>query len=361
MARKTKEEIEELKKKYNVSQIWSWSRYNTYKNSPSEYFLKYILKEAPDRSGTTIWGVSGGFCHSILEDLYEGKIKYQDCITKYENYLFDMQLMDLKYDRTDDEMNSKVADKYENSIRHYFNNFIPIDRKVAIEKFILIKINNILFHGYIDSIFREDDGTYRILDFKTSTEYKGDKLQKEKGQLMLYALGIHQMGVALENIKVGWDFLKYINVSYEQKNGKLKSKNAIRRDMIKELSTPIKMWLKHFKYDEEKYLNLALESNSFESLPDEVKAKFVTSNAYVWLDVTEDVIEELKKDIVKTINEINEKTELYNKTGDKYIFSHEIESKDAYFYLNLSEYSRDKNFVWDKYLETLEGFDVEIE
>ncbi|WRK54667.1 hypothetical protein SD457_06990 [Coprobacillaceae bacterium CR2/5/TPMF4] len=40
--------------------------------------------------------------------------------------------------------------------------------------------------------------------------------------MVLYAIGLHQMGVPWKNIKIGWNFLKYQNVTVEQKNGKKK-------------------------------------------------------------------------------------------------------------------------------------------
>ena len=42
MGRKTGEELEEVKRKYGVDRLWSWSRFNAYHNSQYEYFLKYI-------------------------------------------------------------------------------------------------------------------------------------------------------------------------------------------------------------------------------------------------------------------------------------------------------------------------------
>ena len=49
MGRKTKEELKEITKKYDVNRLWSWSKFNTYHNSPYEYYLKYIIKK-PERS-----------------------------------------------------------------------------------------------------------------------------------------------------------------------------------------------------------------------------------------------------------------------------------------------------------------------
>jgi len=356
LMRKTKEELDKVKKKFGVDRLFSWSRYNTYKNSPSEYFLKYIKKEIPDRSGTTIYGISGNCCHDILEDFYLGKIKYEDCITKYENSLFDMQLAELKYDRMDEEMNAKISDKYENSIRHYFKNFIPIPKNVALEKFILIKVGEYLFNGYVDCIWKDDDGIYHIVDFKTSTEYTGKKLKKERGQLKLYTMGLIQMGIPLENIVVEWDFLKYIKATYQQKNGKFKSRNVIRRDMAAELSTPIIMWLNHFKYEPDAYISQAIKENSFECLPQEVKDKFSLGNAYTQVKLTQEDLSEFEDEIIRDLDELIEKEKDYELTKNDSVFYHEITQQDSYFYYNLSEYSDKLNPCWREYLDNLEMF-----
>ena len=38
--RKTSEELQQIMKKENVSRIWSWSRFNSFHNSPYEYYLR---------------------------------------------------------------------------------------------------------------------------------------------------------------------------------------------------------------------------------------------------------------------------------------------------------------------------------
>ena len=155
MARKTNEELEIIKKKYNVDNLWSWSRFNTYKNSPYEYFLKYVAKIKEDNQ-PSIYLVQGGGVHSIIEEFYEDKIEYKDMIEKYENLLFDLQMADMKYNRTDEEANLKIGNKYEACVRDFFNNHQKIKEKMYIEKFITIDINGHIFHGYIDFLINRD-------------------------------------------------------------------------------------------------------------------------------------------------------------------------------------------------------------
>lgn len=119
MARKTKQELNELCKTLHVDTLWSWSRYHCYKQDTYEYFLKYVLHEPEDRTNS-IYCVSGGNVHEIIEQLYTDQIKYEDMAELYEDSLFTMNCAELKYNRSDSEKNEAIADKYENCIRHFF-------------------------------------------------------------------------------------------------------------------------------------------------------------------------------------------------------------------------------------------------
>ena len=86
MARITKEQLEKIKKKYNVDKLWSWSKYNSIKTDLYSYYLKYIKMIKEDRADS-IYGVSGDKCHEIIESFYNNKIKFEDMINEYESAL----------------------------------------------------------------------------------------------------------------------------------------------------------------------------------------------------------------------------------------------------------------------------------
>ena len=89
--RKTPKEINEICKKFHTNILWSWSRYNIFKTDPYSYFLKYIKGEKEDRRDS-IYCVSGGYCHDILEKYYNGEIQQSDMIKEYEDSNFTMNL-----------------------------------------------------------------------------------------------------------------------------------------------------------------------------------------------------------------------------------------------------------------------------
>ncbi|HOE39471.1 MAG TPA: PD-(D/E)XK nuclease family protein [Bacteroidales bacterium] len=365
--RKTKEELNEIKKQYTVNDLWSWSRYNTYKSDHYAYFLKYIKHVKEDRKDS-IYCASGGYCHDILENYYNGKLKQEDMIESYEDSLMTMNLAGYKYDRSDEDKNDAIARKYESCIKHFFRNHIkPDNTNMILEMFCLIKItDDIIFNGYIDNcdVYKDENGEKRIIitDYKTSTIYKGEKLEKESGQLYLYAEGIRQKTkLPLDHISIRYLFLKYVTVNIMQANGKWKERQIERNQIGEKLMSNAKMWLKKCGYNPDDYTEDIILYNSLDNLPDDVKEKFIFSDCYVQIPLTEEKINELKENIIETVNEINSKSEEYNKTKDEKLFWIDVTEKDEYFLSVLSGYSRKLHKPYNEYLEQKEMFNTNTE
>lgn len=365
--RKTKEELNQICKQLNVKTLDSWSKYHCYKQDHWETFLKYVLHEKEDRNNG-IYAVSGGYCHDIIEKLYSGQIKYEDMIGLYEDSLLTMNIAELKYDRNDAEKNEKIANKYENCVRHFFKNHNVIKQPHRIEHFITIRISaDIVLQGYIDFLFTEkyvdENGNektrVRIVDWKTSTRYVGQKIDAESGQLVIYAEGIRQaLGIPLEDIVCEWNFLKYVTVTYEQKNGTLKDRYIERNSIGESLVNTAKMWLKHFGYEDniDSYVDTMILENTIDCLPDEVREKFVIKDCYVEVPLSEEKIEELKADIIETIHDFREKENEYRETKDEMLFWQDVTDADAFRLATLSGYSRKLHKPYDAYLKEQEMF-----
>lgn len=365
--RKTPTELKAICKKYNTPFLWSWSRYNAYKNDPYSYFLRYILNEKEDRRDS-IYCVSGGYCHDILEKYYNGDIQQSDMIGEYEDSLLTMNIAEYKYDRSDEDKNSAIADKYESCIKHFFRNHVkPDNLKMFLEMFCAIKVtDNIVFQGYIDNcgIYKDENGEKRVVitDYKTSTIYKGEKLKKESGQLYLYAEGIRQKtNLPLDHISIRYLFLKYVNVKCLQTNGTWKERQIERNQIGSKLYTTAKMWLSKLGYGDgdfakDNYLEEMLMLNSIDNLPDDVKDKMIISDCYVYLPLTQENIDNLKNDIIDTVSEINSKTEEYKQTKDDHVFWSDVNEKNEYFFAVLSGYSRALHKPYNEYLENKEMF-----
>ncbi|MBY6838670.1 PD-(D/E)XK nuclease family protein [Clostridium botulinum] len=365
--RATKKQLENIKKKYGVDTLWSWSKYHTYKEDPYSWMLKYIRHEKEKKS--SIYAVSGGNCHQIIEDFYNKKISYEDMINEYEDKLMEMNLAELKYNRKDDKANKITADKYEGCIREFFKHHVPIKGKVITEQFVTIKVGKNIFQGYIDFLHKEN-GKYIITDWKTSSRYVGEKAKKECGQLVLYAESLIQRGVALEDIKIRWNFLKYCDIEYQLKGidkitklNKTKVTVGERNKWVEKIKNNLKMWLKEDGKEEleiEDMVQTAINNNNLDNIPLHIKSRYKISDCYGYIDLNKQIIEDLKEDIIDTINKIKEKERDYNiymEQGEEdeaeHLFWTIIDDKNSFFFNNLCGFSTKQHKPYKEYLDDL--------
>lgn len=357
MARLSYEELENIKKKYGVTRIWSWSKVNTYMTSKFEYLLKYILKSKEDRCDSC-YTTLGTICHDTLEKFYEGKIEYNDMINDYnDGFTTAITIADLKFNRSDEEKNKSIGEKYNENLVHFFNNHTVYKHKLLVEKPVVFNIGGNVFVGYIDGLYKDDEEYIYPLDFKTSSIYTGKTLEENSGQLIGYAIGIHQMGVPLEKIKPHFNFLKYCTIKYEQKNGAIKYRNVERCKIGESLQSNAKTWLKHFKYEPDEYLKTLLDTNSIDCLPEEVKAKYEITDCHVPVELNEKIVEKWTEHISTTIQDIELREADYEETKSLECFwdSEEDVQAQSYYFANLCAYSASKHLPYKAYLEKFEA------
>ena len=357
--RKTSKELQELMEKEGVDKIWSWSKINTFLNSPYEYYLKYIKKIPEDRANS-IYTTTGSIAHNILEKLYTKAIKYEDMIDEYnDGWTTAFDIANLKFDRNDEEKNQSIAEGYYENLKHFFLNHTVLKEKVLIEQFAKIMIDGNLLQGYIDASFKDKDDCYTIVDFKTSTIYTGKKADKECGQLAIYALSFNQQGIPLDKIKICWNFLKYVTIQYEQKNGTIKTRNVERKKIGESLQSNAKMWLKAQGYEDEldDYLKQMIDTNDIKCLPDDVKSKYIISDCYVYVPVTESLIKHWYDLVANTIKDIELREKDYEEThNDKVFYDTEESIKEQNYYLStLCGYSANLHKPYKAYLDKLEA------
>lgn len=358
MARLTSEELQTLMKNEGVSRIWSWSKWNCFHTSPYEYFLKYILHKKEDRTDC-IYTTTGGIAHDIMERRYTGKLPYEQMIDDFEDgWVTAFNIAEMKFDRNSPEKNDKISQKYYENLKHFFMNHTPLKYKPVIEQFVKAKIGDNLFQGYIDVCFKDDEGNFNILDWKTSSIYKGKKAENECGQLVVYAIGLNQQGVPMDKIHICWNFLKYVSIQYEQANGAVKTREVERCKIGESLQTNAKMWLKKLGYADQvdDYLKLLLDTNDIECLPKEVQEKYIISDCYVYVPLTDELINRWKETIISTINDIELREKDYEETQSDKAFWDTDESVEAqsYYFSTLCGYSPNLHLPYKAYLERTE-------
>lgn len=357
MARLEQKELEKIKQKYGVDRIWSWSRMNTYLTCKYEYLLKYILRAEEDRTDSC-YTVLGTICHNALEKLYEDKIEYEDMIDEYnDGFTTAITIADLKFNRSDEEKNKSIGERYNENLVHFFKNHTVYKHKILVEQSIVVNINGNVFVGYIDGIYKDDDGCYHILDFKSSSIYTGNTLAKNSGQLILYSIGLYQMGVPLNKIKPQFNFLKYVTVKYQQKNGVVKERNIERCKIGESLQSNAKTWLKHFGYEPDEYLMEMLDTNSINGLPEEVREKYEITDCHVDVVLDEETVQHWSNLITTTLKDIMLREQDYKETkSDKCFWDDEEDIKEqSYYFANLCSYSANKLLPYKAYLEKFEA------
>ena len=366
MGRLSYEELEKIKRRYNVDRIWSWSKVNTYMTSKFEYLLKYILKSKEDRCDSC-YTTLGTICHDTLEKFYEGKIEYKDMIDDYnDGFTTAITIADLKFNRSDEEKNKSIGEKYNENLVHFFKNHTVYKNKLLVEKPIVVDIvdenaddeeENNVFVGYIDALYKDDDENYHIIDFKSSSIYTGKTLEENSGQLILYSIGLHQMGIPFDKIKPQFNFLKYCTIKYEQKNGMIKYRNVERCKIGESLQSNAKTWLKAFGYEADDYLKEMLDTNSIDCLPDDIKAKYEITDCHVDVELNDKIVFKWTNHIVVTLTDIKLREMDYEVTKALECFWDDEEDIKAqsYYFANLCSYSAQKHLPYKAYLEKFEA------
>ena len=229
--------------------------------------------------------------------------------------------------------------------------------KLLIEKPVIVNIDGEVFVGYIDALYKDEDGNVYIVDFKSSSIYTGDKLKENSGQLILYSIGLHQMGIPLDKLKPCFNFLKYCTIRYEQKNGAIKYRNVDRCEIGEKLQANAKTWLKHFGYEPDKYLKEMIDTNGIDCLPKEVREKYEITDCHVDVELNEKTVEKWTNHITTTLTDIKLREKDYEETKSDKCFWDDEESveKQSYYYSNLCFYSANKLLPYKAYLEKLEA------
>lgn len=361
------EDLKKLCEALGTDRLNSWSGVNCVHNSLYEYYLKYILHKEEDRADS-IYVVTGGLSHNTLEDFYGNKIKYEDMVDEFDDgWTLAFDVSELKFVRGDGERNKSIADKYYYDLRNFFTTHEVITEPIDIEQFVTVKVGDEYYQGYIDALIKHEDGSYTILDWKTSSIYKGDKAKNECGQLVMYSLALHQKGIPFEKIKIAWNFLKYQCVTVQSKKGVKKVREIERCTLGEKLQANAKMWLREFGYTEDQvfeYLDKLVQTNDIKVLPEEVQEKYEFHDCYVYVELTEELIKYWTNFITDTMKEIRSKESQYKDlmTAGKYeeadkLWWEDEESikKQSYYLSNLCSYSPKLHKPYKAYLDSLEA------
>lgn len=289
-----KKQIQELRNQGIT--VYSISRLNTVDSCGWEYYQTYMEHLEPKDN---IYSFAGGKIHKCLEEIQNGKqINFPE---KVESMLEEADLLDIKFP------NDKIKEKWVKDIKCFAQDYIkPIYNKVETEKMFLVKIDDRYLQGIIDLLIYNEDGSVSIVDYKTSSKFSNSDLEEKGRQLILYGMAMEQMGYIVRDL--AWNMLKYVQISYKLKNGKMRTTIAERGFIIEKLKSDITKELKSAKnYSEleiEEMVDIAIENNSFDNLPDYIKSKYTIEDYILYYDFTEERKQETKNFINAKIDDI---------------------------------------------------------
>ena len=350
--RLTSKELNEVKKKFGVNDLWSFSKFDTYRTSQYEWMLKYIKHLPENNELSSAYSSLGSAVHDIIEKLYDETIKYEDMLKEFEDvWTTNIEIAGSVFDRNDSTKNENIKNKYYADLLHFFSNYIKLPYKMKNEQFVTIKItDNIVMQGYMDACYKNEDGVFTVVDYKTSTQYSGKAIEEHAAQLVLYSEALRQLGVPKDKIRCCWNFLKYVNIDCEQINGKIKTRTIERYEIGSKLQASVKTWLKKLGYEKDmmEYLDALVQTNDIKCLPKEVQEKYVINDCYVYVENIWDFYEDLKEEIIETIKEIKDKEAQYkqlvelgeDEEAEKLFWDDEESLKSqSYYFNNLCGYS----------------------
>ena len=308
---------EHLRDKYGDNiKLWSFSKCSAIDTCIYEYYLARIQKK-PQKEN--VYTLCGNVAHNALEDYYNGKIRYEDMLKVFENEFLAIEIGDYKFSN-DEEKNKKMRDTYKQNVSLFFQQHIPVESKVVNEKEIWIDVDGNVFIGYVDAFHKDADGYYVITDYKTSglSDYTGAKKPKKAMQLLLYALGLMQLGVPMEKIKCRWNFLKYtrIGITYKTKakkdNIKYKETIAERSKWVDKVQKQLRKDMVAFYTNLEEWeidimLSECIKNNSLDTLDESISKNYVLSDAYEYVEVNEETIQGMKDYLIDKISIVESK------------------------------------------------------
>lgn len=295
--------IKKLKDEGN--QIWSYSKLGTFHNCKFAYKLNYMTYPKIENKDN-IYSVLGSVAHDILEEAYNTKT--YDGVKANEKFNLELDNIlnrGLVFSK-DEDQNKNIYNNYVKSMTHFFLNFKLEDYKCKQEG-LLIKhlFGKNYIQGFYDQL-RNYQESLEVIDFKTSTIFKGADRDDKAKQLILYADILN--GSSKHKIdRVGWHMLKYLVISYQLKNGKTKETIALRSEWVSKLEKQLEKDLSAMDMDDleiNAYISEAVRNNNLDSMPEIIRLKYTIKDYYDWYEFDESHVKEVYKYIEGTIKAI---------------------------------------------------------
>ena len=198
-----------------MSEIFSYSKINTFKNCRELYHINYI--QGIRKKNENIEAYLGSCVHYVIEEIYRKKnqvINFDEIVYMYDkiwknNWHEDIYLID----------RTKKPYQYYNlgveCLRNFYKKNLQdnsqfLDNVIDCELEVDFTLKGIDFRGIIDRLdFNSSDNEYIVNDYKTSKRIITSKKAPRDLQLGLYMIAIHEKFDIIKPVKLKWHFLRY--------------------------------------------------------------------------------------------------------------------------------------------------------
>lgn len=186
---------------------FSFSKLTSFNTCKYNYYLTYIEKLDGIQN---IYGELGTSCHECIEGLIKNELTIEGAKAKFNSDLDTCDMLELEFPKYKGS-NEMIRRNYVDSIHNYFDNFeLFCDNPdyESIEEYFELEMYDVIVRGYIDYYYIKGNDLY-IIDFKTSSKFTKQDLEKKKLQLIIYGLYL-RMKYPDKKIHLAFDMLKYV-------------------------------------------------------------------------------------------------------------------------------------------------------
>ena len=110
------------------------------------------------------------------------------------------------------------------------------------------------YKGYIDAIVDNGDNTVSVIDWKTSSAFKANDIDKKARQLMLYKIALEESGTTVSHVY--WDMLKYVDISWINKSKKISHRMCERSEILDKMHQEFLKFLSENGHDLDEIENM---------------------------------------------------------------------------------------------------------
>lgn len=290
---KQSDKVKELRA--NKVKLWSFSELEQWNGCQLSYKLQRIDRVPQLHSSYSFYG---SLAHDIQESYVLGNIEYKDMLKQFKTRLERLKTLGVLLPK-DRKGGLTIQENYEKCLKDYFrHNYTEISKDVRVEVEVLNQIGEHWILGYIDylKINRKENGKFYvdIIDFKTSTIFTKDEMKDKARQLILYKILLEKSFPNIIVERVGWDFMKYVNVYYNSKSSKKSRKDNYIEPYYDKL-------IEELGEDKEKEIQKWIRTKT---IPKEYQYLLNVQNCYVYYFVTQEDIDDITTYVENTTKDI---------------------------------------------------------